>query len=91
MNKETQQINITPEMLQEIIIIQQASLFSFQREVDNAEAVIAFGDGAKQKGDLWSKVDSIRLEFEDKYGVELLSILHLLVNIKELHTYLYEE
>ena len=76
-------------MLQEIIIIQQASLFSLQNDLDCTEAEL----GHKLEGykDLSGKVLKLVAEFEDTHGIALYKVLQELLNMKEIYTYLYEE
>ena len=91
MNQETQLINITPEMLQEIIIIQQASLFSLQNDLDCTEAELDLGRKLEGCKDLSGKVLKLVAEFEDTHGIALYKVLQVLLNMKEMYTYLYEE
>ena len=91
MNKETQLINITPEMLQEIIIIQQASLFSLQNDLDCTEVELDLGHKPEGYKDLSGKVLKLVAEFEDTHGIVLYKVLQELLNMKEMYTYLYEE
>jgi len=91
MNRETQLINITPDMLQEIIIIQQASLFSLQNDLDCTEAELDLGHKPEGYKDLSGKVLSLVAEFEDTHGIALYKVLQELLNMKEMYTYLYEE
>ena len=97
MNQETQsifdakQINITPEMLQEIIIIQQAGLFSLQNDLDCTEAELDLGYKPEGYKDLFGKVLKLVAEFEDNYSIALYKVLQELLNMKEIYNYLYKE
>lgn len=91
MNQEIQLINITPEMIQEIIIIQQASLFSLQNDLDCTEAELDLGHKLEGYKDLSGKVLKLVAEFEDTHGIALYKVLQKLLNMKEIYTYLYEE
>ena len=91
MNQETQLINITPEMLQEIIIIQQASLFSLQNDLDCTEAELDLGHKPEGYKDLFGKVLKLVADFEDAHSIALYKVLQELLNMKEMYTYLYKE
>ena len=91
MNKETQLINITPEMLQEIIIIQQASLFSLQNDLDCTEAELDLGHKPEVYKDLSGKVLRLVAEFEDTHGIAMYKVLQVLLNMREIYNYLYKE
>lgn len=92
MNQETQShINITPDMLQEIIIIQQAGLFSLQNDLDCTEAELDIGHKPEGYKDLSGKVPKLVAEFEDTHGIALYKVIQEILNMKEIYNYLYKE
>ena len=97
MNQETQSIfdakhiNITPKMLQEIIIIQQVSLIILKSEVDQLEAQIDLGKELEYKLNLFPKLDKLLSEFEGTYDIEFYKVVSEIVNMEEIYTYLYDE
>ena len=91
MNKETQPINITPKMLQDIIIIQHASLLTLQTEVAKLEKQIDLGKEPEHKLNLFPKLDRLLSEFEGTYDIEFYKVVSELVNMEEIYNYLYGE
>lgn len=88
MNREPKKI-ISTEMLTDIICIQQASLLCLQAEIQMLEAQIDLGQEVKGVR-LFPKVEAILHEFEHKHKTNYYDVVSALLNIDELHKYLYE-
>lgn len=80
---------ISTEMLTDIILIQQAGLFSLQAQIDSLEAQIDLGREV-QSINLFPKVDELLSEFEETHNTEYYKVVSAVLNMKELIKYLYE-
>lgn len=77
-------------MLTDIILIQQASLFCLQAEIDSLEAQIDLGREV-QSINLFPKVDKLLTAFNETHNTEYYKVVSAVLNMKELINYLYED
>lgn len=88
MSQEPKKI-ISTEMLTDIICIQQASMLCLQAEIQMLEAQIDLGQEVKGL-QLLPKVEAMIYDFEHKHKTDYYDVVSALLNIDELHKYLYE-
>lgn len=88
MDREPKKL-ISTEMLTDIICIQQASLLCLQAEIQMLEALKDLGQEVKGLR-LFPKVEAMIHDFEHKHKTNYYDVVSALLNIDELHKYLYE-